>query len=254
MPTPRFLKRAFDVLVAALLLIACFPILVATALAILILEGRPILYISRRHIAADRVIPVYKFRSMVRDATSPKYRLVERYMRNGYLDIPRECEVYTRIGRFIEKFQIVELPQLVNVIVHGMSLIGNRPLPASNIALLREFENWEHRFDSPAGISGITQVVGKLGLQPGERIALEIAYSRLYRNGNILKCDFGIFWHTLRFVLFSRGITLEHAFHMVGAEADQPRIAVRVKSRAEINDDSAGVVQVPVPEREYSKP
>ena len=44
----------------------------------------------------------------MRDAASPRYRLAERYMRNGYLDIPRECEVYTPIGRLLEKFQVVE--------------------------------------------------------------------------------------------------------------------------------------------------
>jgi len=244
----RVLKRTFDVTMASVLLLACLPLLALTALLIVVREGRPVFYVSRRHVSPDRVIPIYKFRSMVRDATSPRYRLAERYMRNGYLDIPRDCEVYTPIGRFIEKFQIVELPQLVNVIVHGMSLIGNRPLPASNLMLLREFEDWEGRFESPAGISGITQVVGKLGLQPGERIALEVAYSRLYRRGNILKCDFWIFWQTLRFVLFSRGITLEQAFHLVEAEADQPRVAVRRPTRPLVVAED-----VVVPNRSYSE-
>jgi lipopolysaccharide/colanic/teichoic acid biosynthesis glycosyltransferase len=231
MAAAQLAKRLFDLVAATLLLIALSPVILATSLAILVLEGRPIFYVSRRHVSPNRTIPVFKFRSMVRDAASPRYRLAERYMRNGYLDIPRECEVYTPIGRLLEKFQFVELPQLVNVIVHGMSLIGNRPLPSANLVLLREFDNWETRFRSPAGISGITQVVGKLGLQPGERIALEVAYARLYLTGNVVKCDFWIFWHTLRFILFSRGISLEHAFRLVGAEADWPRVAERRASR-----------------------
>ena len=120
----------------------------------------------------DRTIPVFKFRTMVRDATSPKYRLAERYMRDGYLDIPLSCEVYTPLGRLLERLQIVELPQMLNVLFHGMSIIGNRPLPQDNVRCLQKHDGWEQRFDCPAGISGISQIVGKLNLRPEERLSL----------------------------------------------------------------------------------
>lgn len=209
-------KRFIDVAIASLIIVLTFPLLALISFLVLILEGPPIFYISRRHVSPTRAIPIIKFRSMVRDATSAKYRLTERFMRDGYLDIPRECEVYTPIGRFLERMQIVELPQMFNVIWHGMSLIGNRPLPASNLQLLRQFPDWTKRFDSPGGISGITQVVGKLGLQPRERLALEIAYSDLYQRGNIVRCDILIFFYTLRFVFLSKGISLERAFKLMG--------------------------------------
>lgn len=92
-------------------------------------------------------------------------------MVNGYLDIPLTCEVFTRIGRLIERTQIVEVPQLLNVIAGEMSLIGNRPLTHDNIQLLKRNENWEKRFTSPAGITGIAQVIGKLNLEPAQRLA-----------------------------------------------------------------------------------
>jgi len=212
-------KRFLDVVLATTILVASLPLLLLVSLLILILEGRPIFYVSRRHVTPTRAIPVIKFRSMVRDAASPKYRLAERFMRDGYLDIPRNCEVYTPIGRLLEYFQIVELPQMVNVIWHNMSLIGNRPLPEENLRLLKQYEGWTKRFDSPAGISGITQVVGKLGLQPAERLALEIAYSDCYQRRNILGCDLWIFLHTLRFVFFSKGISIERAFRLIGVQA-----------------------------------
>jgi lipopolysaccharide/colanic/teichoic acid biosynthesis glycosyltransferase len=220
----QLVKRVLDVTLATAILIVTLPLTLVVALLILILEGRPIFYISRRHIGPAREIPIIKFRSMVRDATSPKYRLKERFMRKGYLDIPRDCEVYTPVGRLLERLQIVELPQLLNVIWHGMSLIGNRPLPAENVRLLRQFEGWAGRFDSPSGISGITQVVGKLGLQPSERLALEIAYSECYQSGRVLRLDCEIFLYTVRFVFLSRGIPLERAFDMVGVRAI-PKIA-----------------------------
>src|SRR5947209_18436446 len=151
----RRCKRIIDLVLATFIILAASPLLLATALAILILEGWPVLYISRRYVSPTRRVPIIKFRTMVRDANAPRYRLAERFMRNGYLDIPRTCEVYTPIGRFLERTQIVELPQMFNVLFHGMSLIGNRPLPEANVKLLRRFEGWEKRFESPAGITGI---------------------------------------------------------------------------------------------------
>jgi len=109
---------------------------------------------------------------MVTDATSSKYQLEERFMREGYLDIPLSCEVYTPIGRFFERTQVVELLQLFNVLLGQMSFIGNRPLPLRNLEFLQKTGCWKARFDSPAGISGISQVVGKYGLSPASRSAL----------------------------------------------------------------------------------
>lgn len=226
------IKRILDVVIASSILLLTLPLTIVVALLILFLEGRPIFYISHRHITPTRVIPVIKFRSMVRDATAPRYCLAERFMRNGYLDIPRDCEVYTPIGRFLERMQIVELPQMWNVIWHGMSLIGNRPLPATNVRLLQQFEGWAGRFDSPAGISGITQVVGKLGLQPAERLALEIAYSERYQQGNIVWLDAEIFFQTIRFVFLSKGIPLERAFRMVGVRGI-PKIVAAPRTQPE---------------------
>lgn len=218
MNASRVIKRSIDVVLASIILLVSLPILVLAAMLIWMLEGRPVVYISRRHVSVDRTIPVIKFRTMVRDATSGKYRLRERFMRDGYLDIPRSCEVYTPIGRILERLQVVELPQMVNVIFHGMSLIGNRPLPSENILLLRKMDDWSKRFDSPAGITGIAQIVGRLELTPKQRLELENAYSKMYQEGNIAWCDMRIFFYTLRVILFSEGIPLDNAYRLVGAE------------------------------------
>ena len=207
----HILKRIFDLIVACALLILLSPVLLLVALLILILEGWPIFYISRRFITLERSVPIFKFRTMVRDAKSPNYRLNERYMRDGYLDIPIDCEVYTPIGRWLERTQLVEILQLLNVIFHGVSLIGNRPLPRENLELLKQFEGWEQRFASPAGLSGITQVVGKMQQQPRERIELECLYSRLYQQGSIFRCDLIIIWYTARLILFRKPLSNEAA-------------------------------------------
>tara|TARA_Y100000590_G_scaffold346139_1_gene396251 strand:- start:13165 stop:13659 length:495 start_codon:yes stop_codon:yes gene_type:complete len=136
---------------------------------------------------------------MVRDAKSKKYDLHGKYMRDGYLDIPLSSNVYTKFGRFLEKSQFVELPQLFGVLFGKLSFIGNRPLPIENIKeLRRKFpDKWEKRFDCPAGMTGISQVVGKYNLSASKRIELENLYSKVYTEGNVLKADTYIFFSTI---------------------------------------------------------
>jgi lipopolysaccharide/colanic/teichoic acid biosynthesis glycosyltransferase len=213
----NLLKRITDIVISIILLTLLFPILVLAAVLIFVLEGYPIFYISRRYIALDRCVSILKFRTMVRDATSPKYQLRERFMRDGYLDIPLSCEVYTPLGRLLERTQLVEILQLFNILFHGMSLIGNRPLPRENIELLKQFDGWERRFDSPAGLSGLSQIVGKLNQTPQERLELESLYSSLYgiNGGNNFLCDLFIAYYTIRLLLFGKPLTIEGARKLV---------------------------------------
>lgn len=211
------IKRLLDIVFSVLVLTLLFPVLALIALLIFILEGYPVFYISRRYISLEQCISVLKFRTMKKDATSPKYRLVERFMRHGYLDIPLDCEVYTPIGRVLERLQLVEVLQLFNILLHGMSLIGNRPLPMDNITLLKQFEGWEGRFASPAGLSGLSQVVGKLNQSPRERLELECSYSALYhnKNANILLCDMYIIYYTIRFLVSGKPLSIKKARKML---------------------------------------
>ena len=92
-----------------------------------------------------------------------------------------------------------------------MSLIGNRPLPKRNVEMLKKFSGWEGRFNSPAGLTGIAQVVGKLNIQPQERIELEDLYSKAYLNGNVLRLDSVILFCTFKFILFSKPLRIDDA-------------------------------------------
>lgn len=213
----QLVKRCFDLLTAISALIVLFPILAITAVLIVLYDGTPIFYISKRFVRADKSIRIFKFRSMVKDAKSEKYNLSGRFMRNGYLDIPITCEAYTPVGRWIERLQIVEVPQFLNIIIDGMSLIGNRPLPGENISLLKAHHGWEGRFLSPAGIAGIAQVVGKLNMSSDQRLALEVLYSKVYLKGNILKCDIFVVWYTVRLILFGRGLPYERAHALLNS-------------------------------------
>ena len=99
-------------------------------------------------------------------------------MKDGYLDIPLSSKVFTPLGRILEKTQLVEVPQVFPVLFGKMSFVGNRPLPSSNVEILKEKypERWKGRFNSPAGITGISQVIGKFEITANQRLKLECYY------------------------------------------------------------------------------
>jgi len=167
------------------------------------MQGWPIFYVSKRMVGLNKEIKIFKFRTMVKDAKSEKYGLEEKYMINGFLDIPLDSEVYTKIGRILERTQLVEVPQMFSVLFGSLSIVGNRPLPKKNIELLKNSHPglWKERFNSPAGITGISQVVGKFSLSSKERLELECLYSKVYLDGNILKADAYIFFSTIILLL-----------------------------------------------------
>jgi lipopolysaccharide/colanic/teichoic acid biosynthesis glycosyltransferase len=235
----RKVKRTFDILISVLLLVILTPVLICAATALLILEGLPVFFVSTRYIGLNRPVRVIKFRTMARDAQSPKYKLRERFMREGFLDIPTNCEVYTPIGRILERLQIVELPQLFNVIKDGMSLVGNRPLPKENLDLLSHFPEWQQRFRAPAGITGVSQIVGKLNLSPLQRLDLEARYGKVFASGNILKCDLLIMWSTVvRVLMRNEGLSLDAASAMLDVCLfKKPARVYRAPSRISITRD-----------------
>ena len=204
----RFIKRFEDIIFSISIIIIFSPILILFSISSLIMQGWPIFYISKRMVGINKVISIIKFRTMVKDAKSDKYGLEKKYMKDGYLDIPLESEVYTTIGRILEKTQIVEVPQVFAVLFGKISFVGNRPLPAKNIELLKKKypEKWKDRFKAPAGITGISQVVGKFGLSSGQRLELECLYSEVYEEGNVLKADTYIFFSTVILLLLHESV------------------------------------------------
>jgi lipopolysaccharide/colanic/teichoic acid biosynthesis glycosyltransferase len=208
-------KRTLDYVTSVVAVVCTAPLMLLVALISIAMQGFPVFYTSMRYIAKDKAVRIYKFRSMVTDAKSDKYHLNERFMQDGYLDIPIDCEVYTPFGRILERTEIVELPQIYNVLFNGMSWVGNRALPEENVKLLQMFPGWEERFDSPCGLTGISQVVGKYNLTAKERITLECLFSRVYKQGNVLKADFFIALATARLILLGKNVSYDDAIALL---------------------------------------
>jgi lipopolysaccharide/colanic/teichoic acid biosynthesis glycosyltransferase len=181
-----FSKRLFDVIAASFGVLLAAPVCLLIAIAIKLESKGPIFYRSKRAGAGYHIFDFLKFRSMYQDADQ---RLKEFADRNQYgsgdgqtvfIKFANDPRI-TRVGRFIRKYSLDELPQLWNILRGDMSVVGNRPLPLYEAEQLTSDE-WCARFLAPAGLTGLWQVTkrGKMEMSVEERIALDIAYSENY--------------------------------------------------------------------------
>lgn len=139
-----FGKRAVDVLVSALVLILCLPLCLLIALAI-VLESRGGVFFAQERAGRDgKLFDMLKFRSMVRDAEAHRLRLIKENGTDGPVFKMHSDPRITRVGRILRRTSLDELPQFLNVLLGEMSLVGPRPLPASDIG---------HHGPLPAGVT-----------------------------------------------------------------------------------------------------
>jgi lipopolysaccharide/colanic/teichoic acid biosynthesis glycosyltransferase len=176
-------KRLFDILAASIGIILTFPVWLSVAIAIRLESRGAVIYRSKRAGAGYQVFDFFKFRSMYVDADR---RLEELLHLNQYSD----CDNYvfiklvgdprvTRVGKFIRRYSLDELPQLINILLGDMSLVGNRPLPLYEAESLVQ-NNCCERFLAPAGLTGLWQVSKKRhpDMSVQERVQLDIQYSK----------------------------------------------------------------------------
>ncbi len=156
----RLVKRAFDLVLSTVLLMVFLPVMAVIAIAIkLDSPGGPVIFRQRRVGENGALFWMYKFRSMVPDAEKRQHEVI-RYTEDGKVihKVPDDPRV-TRVGRFIRRTSLDELPQLFNVLKGEMSLVGPRPeLPW----LVEQYEAWQRkRFAVPPGITGWWQISGR---------------------------------------------------------------------------------------------
>lgn len=176
-------KRLFDIAFSLLLIILFFPIMLLIAILIKLESPGPIFYISQRVGTGYQLFKFYKFRSMHTNADKQleKLKHLNQYSENGtktsFVKISNDPRI-TKVGKFIRKTSIDELPQLFNVLKGDMSLVGNRPLPLYEAEMLTT-DLWAKRFLAPAGITGLWQVTkrGKNNMSESERMLLDVDYA-----------------------------------------------------------------------------
>jgi exopolysaccharide biosynthesis polyprenyl glycosylphosphotransferase len=167
-------KRACDVLVAALGLLALAPLLLAVALAVKLSSRGPVVFRQERIGLRGRPFTLLKFRTMVEGADHMLATLREQNEADGPLFKLRSDPRVTGVGRVLRRYSLDELPQLVNVLKGEMSLVGPRPPLASEVEL---YEEWQlDRLEVRPGITGLWQVSGRSELSFEEYVRLDLFY------------------------------------------------------------------------------
>jgi exopolysaccharide biosynthesis polyprenyl glycosylphosphotransferase len=168
------MKRAVDIAISLLALIAVFPIMLLIALLVVIDSPGPVFYVSERIGKRGRVFPCFKFRTMVKDAAARLRDLEKHNERDGIIFKMSNDPRITRIGRFMRKYSLDELPQFFNVLRGEMSIVGPRPPIASEVA------NYalEHlrRLEVLPGLTGLWQIQARHDSSFARYIALDTAY------------------------------------------------------------------------------
>lgn len=187
---PRLIKSAFDRLVAAIVLVLFSPLLLMIILAIRLGDGGPALFRQERVGKDGRPFVLFKFRTMVVDAEQQRNQLSALNETDGVLFKIRRDPRITSIGAKLRRWSLDELPQLVNVLIGNMSLVGPRPALPEEAALYGD--HVRRRLMVKPGITGLWQVKGRADLLWDEAVRLDLRY---VENWSFM-LDLQILWKT----------------------------------------------------------
>ncbi|MFT4232861.1 MAG: sugar transferase [Leucobacter sp.] len=195
-----FAKRMFDLIGSSLLILLLSPVMLIVALAVKTTSRGPIFYSQERVGLRGKHFPMFKFRSMVQNADDQLQSLLDQ---QGTADKPlhkvENDPRITPVGRFIRRYSLDELPQLFNVFIGTMSLVGPRPQRDAEVEL---YERYDHRrlFVKP-GITGLWQVSGRSSLEWEDAIRLDLYYVENWS----MTGDLILLFRTVRAVVSAQG-------------------------------------------------
>ncbi len=167
-------QRLLDVLFSSLLLLALCPVFAILALLIKLDDPGPVLFKQKRVGKNGEEFWFYKFRSMVSDAEARRHLLECSNERSGPVFKMRNDPRVTRVGRFLRKFSLDELPQFINVLKGDMSLVGPRPALPGEVAMYSPHQR--QRLLCLPGVTGLWQVSGRASLSFERSIELDLYY------------------------------------------------------------------------------
>jgi lipopolysaccharide/colanic/teichoic acid biosynthesis glycosyltransferase len=193
-------KRAMDILGSAAALVILSPVLALVAVAILVTDGRPVLFRQPRAGRNGQAFSIAKFRTMRRGADAERDALRDRNEVQGgasfkLTDDPR----VTRLGQALRRWSLDELPQFWNVLLGDMSLVGPRPHPFDDVA---GYADWHHRrLEMKPGITGLWQISARSNPDFDEWVKLDLAYI----DGWSLRLDVKIMLKTIPALMRAEG-------------------------------------------------
>ncbi len=166
----RLMKRAFDLVFCLLVLIPALPIMLICGIAVKLCDGGPIFYKQRRLTKDGKEFDVYKFRSMIIDAEADGVQV----------SCDHDVRV-TKVGRFLRKCRLDELPQILNILKGDMSVVGPRPeRPELCAEYEKQFPEFRFRLHVKAGLTGYAQVTGVYDTTPYDKLKMDLMYIENY--------------------------------------------------------------------------
>jgi exopolysaccharide biosynthesis polyprenyl glycosylphosphotransferase len=197
-PLQRLVKRVFDLILASIGFMLALPLMAVIAIAIKKDSPGPVIFTQERVGEHGRLFKMYKFRTMVHNAEDRQAEVIkeiEGSPLHKFYDDPR----VTRVGHFLRRTSLDELPQFINIIKGDMSLVGPRPeLPW----LVEWYEPWQRkRFEVPQGLTGWWQVNGRAAKPMHLNTADDLYYIKNYS----LWLDIRILWRTIKAVIDRQG-------------------------------------------------
>jgi exopolysaccharide biosynthesis polyprenyl glycosylphosphotransferase len=167
-------KFTFDILVSAIVVLLLSPVLLGIALAVKLTSPGPVLYRQRRVGLRGRPFTMLKFRTMRAGADAEVEQLRADHGVTDVMFKLQDDPRVTRVGRWLRRYSLDELPQLFNVLRGDMSLVGPRPALPEEVA---KYEDWHFdRLEVPPGITGLWQVSGRADLSFDECVRLDLFY------------------------------------------------------------------------------
>ena len=167
----RFVKRTMDIVVSLLMLIITSPIFLCAAIAIKMYDGGPVFYRQARYTLNGKVFNIYKFRSMIVDAEK------DGKSQPATDHDPR----ITPVGRVLRATRLDELPQLIDILIGNMSLVGPRPERIEHVDKYSEdIPEFKYRLKVRGGLTGYAQLYGKYNTSPYDKLQLVLIYIQNY--------------------------------------------------------------------------
>lgn len=181
----RFVKRAMDIVISLVGLIICSPVMLITAALIKSEDGGSVFFRQKRATKGGKLFEVYKFRTMKEtDSVNKSAKSNDKRI--------------TKVGKYLRKFRIDELPQLINILKGDMSVVGPRPEMVENVdKYTEELPEFSYRLRVKGGLTGFAQIAGKYNTSPKDKLVLDLMYIEKYS----LWLDFKLIMQTIT-VLF----------------------------------------------------
>lgn len=163
----KLVKRTMDLVLSLFCLIVMSPVMLACAIAVKVDDRGRVIFKQQRATKNGRVFELYKFRTMKEN--------VRNY------SATTDDDRITKVGRFLRKYRLDELPQLINIIKGDMSFVGPRPEMLSNIyEYTQELPEFQYRLRVKAGLTGYAQIMGKYNTSPKDKLILDLMYIESY--------------------------------------------------------------------------